>query len=292
MKKTAKAFVCSCLMLALLLPFNAFAKQEKKPQTKTINAPTLQSIEFNNARLDGEFLPTEFYYELIVENGAPTPTLKNYEVSKGAEIFVTYNKVDGENGINVEVKNDTLSANYFFEFEYENFEIKRSSNNNLMQLDCELGYVYPDLNNELTTYQLYIPSDLTELRLTAVPEDLGATCDIPHSIKMTTEQNPVIDATVIASDSTVKVYSFEVKRLELTSNELQDALHDSTYEELIKGEVFHYSPEFRVIVCCAFGGIIVLAIGIAILKRVAVKAQDDDEVEFFDSTEEEELDGE
>ena len=98
MKKTAKAFVCSCLMLALLLPFNAFAKQEKKPQTKTINAPTLQSIEFNNARLDGEFLPTEFYYELIVENGAPTPTLKNYEVSKGAEIFVTYNKVDGENG--------------------------------------------------------------------------------------------------------------------------------------------------------------------------------------------------
>ena len=31
-----------------------------------------------------------------------------------------------------------------------------------------------------------------------------------------------------------------------------------------------------------FGGIVILAIAVLLLKRVAVKAQDDDETEFFD----------
>lgn len=279
MKKTIKALLCVAMMLAVVVPFTVFAGD--KAESKTVKAPTLQSIEFNDAEIEGDFSPTQFYYNINVNSDGETPTLKKYKVSKGAEIFVTYNQ-DGVNGINVEVKNVTLSANYFFEYKYNDVKLNLNSNTNLKELDCELGCVYPAINNEETYYQLYIPKDMTELKLTAVPEDLGASCNVPKEFKMTTEQNPIIEASVVSSDGTLKSYKFEVKRLGLTSKELKKELKNNSYEDIIKNEVFHKSPQFKVMLLGIFGGIVILAIAVLILKRVAVKAQDDDETEFFD----------
>ena len=279
MKKTIKALLCVAMMLAVAVPFTVFAGD--KAESKTVKAPTLQSIEFNDAEIEGDFSPTQFYYNINVNSDGETPTLKKYKVSKGAEIFVTYNQ-DGVNGINVEVKNVTLSANYFFEYKYNDVNVNLNSNTNLKELDCELGCVYPAINNEETYYQLYIPKDMTELKLTAVPEDLGASCNIPKEFKMTTEQNPIIEASVVSSDGTLTSYKFEVKRLDLTSKELKKELKNNSYEDIIKNEVFHKSPQFKVMLLGIFGGIVILAIAVLILKRVAVKAQDDDETEFFD----------
>lgn len=279
MKKTIKALLCVAMMLAVVVPFTVFAGD--KAESKTVKAPTLQSIEFNDAEIEGDFSPTQFYYNINVNSDGETPTLKKYKVSKGAEIFVTYNQ-DGVNGINVEVKNVTLSANYFFEYKYNDVNVNLNSNTNLKELDCELGCVYPAINNEETYYQLYIPKDMTELKLTAVPEDLGASCNVPKEFKMTTEQNPIIEASVVSSDGTLKSYKFEVKRLDLTSKELKKELKNNSYEDIIKNEVFHKSPQFKVMLFGIFGGIVILAIAVLILKRVAVKAQDDDETEFFD----------
>lgn len=279
MKKTIKALLCVAMMLAVVVPFTVFAGD--KAESKTVKAPTLQSIEFNDAEIEGDFSPTQFYYNINVNSDGETPTLKKYKVSKGAEIFVTYNQ-DGVNGINVEVKNVTLSANYFFEYKYNDVNVNLNSNTNLKELDCELGCVYPAINSEETYYQLYIPKDMTELKLTAVPEDLGASCNVPKEFKMTTEQNPIIEASVVSSDGTLKSYKFEVKRLGLTSKELKKELKNNSYEDIIKNEVFHKSPQFKVMLLGIFGGIIILVIAVLILKRVAVKAQDDDETEFFD----------
>ena len=279
MKKTIKALLCVAMMLAVVVPFTVFAGD--KAESKTVKAPTLQSIEFNDAEIEGDFSPTQFYYNINVNSDGETPTLKKYKVSKGAEIFVTYNQ-DGVNGINVEVKNVTLSANYFFEYKYNDVNVNPNSNTNLKELDCELGCVYPAINNEETYYQLYTPKDMTELKLTAVPEDLGASCNVPKEFKMTTEQNPIIEASVVSSDGTLKSYKFEVKRLGLTSKELKKELKNNSYEDIIKNEVFHKSPQFKVMLLGIFGGIVILAIAVLILKRVAVKAQDDDETEFFD----------
>lgn len=279
MKKTIKALLCVAMMLAVVVPFTVFAGD--KAESKTVKAPTLQSIEFNDAEIEGDFSPTQFYYNINVNSDGETPTLKKYKVSKGAEIFVTYNQ-DGVNGINVEVKNVTLSANYFFEYKYNDVNVNPNSNTNLKELDCELGCVYPAINNEETYYQLYIPKDMTELKLTAVPEDLGASCNVPKEFKMTTEQNPIIEASVVSSDGTLKSYKFEVKRLGLTSKELKKELKNNSYEDIIKNEVFHKSPQFKVMLLGIFGGIVILSIAVLILKRVAVKAQDDDETEFFD----------
>lgn len=279
MKKTIKALLCVAMMLAVVVPFTVFAGD--KAESKTVKAPTLQSIELNDAEIEGDFSPTQFYYNINVNSDGETPTLKKYKVSKGAEIFVTYNQ-DGVNGINVEVKNVTLSANYFFEYKYNDVNVNPNSNTNLKELDCELGCVYPAINNEETYYQLYIPKDMTELKLTAVPEDLGASCNVPKEFKMTTEQNPIIEASVVSSDGTLKSYKFEVKRLDLTSKELKKELKNNSYEDIIKNEVFHKSPQFKVMLLGIFGGIVILAIAVLILKRVAVKAQDDDETEFFD----------
>lgn len=279
MKKTIKALLCVAMMLAVVVPFTVFAGD--KAESKTVKAPTLQSIEFNDAEIEGDFSPTQFYYNINVNSDGETPTLKKYKVSKGAEIFVTYNQ-DGVNGINVEVKNVTLSANYFFEYKYNDVNVNLNSNTNLKELDCELGCVYPAINNEETYFQLYIPKDMTKLKLTAVPEDLGASCNVPKEFKMTTEQNPIIEASVVSSDGTLKSYKFEVKRLGLTSKELKKELKNNSYEDIIKNEVFHKSPQFKVMLLGIFGGIVILAIAVLILKRVAVKAQDDDETEFFD----------
>lgn len=283
MKKTIKALLCVAMMLAVVVPFTVFAGD--KAESKTVKAPTLQSIEFNDAEIEGDFSPTQFYYNINVNSDGETPTLKKYKVSKGAEIFVTYNQ-DGVNGINVEVKNVTLSANYFFEYKYNDVNVNLNSNTNLKELDCELGCVYPAINNEETYYQLYIPKDMTELKLTAVPEDLGASCNVPKEFKMTTEQNPIIEASVVSSDGTLKSYKFEVKRLGLTSKELKKELKNNSYEDIIKNEVFHKSPQFKVMLLGIFGGIVILAIAVLILKRVAVKAQDDDETEFFEYSDE------
>lgn len=283
MKKTIKALLCVAMMLAVVVPFTVFAGD--KAESKTVKAPTLQSIEFNDAEIEGDFSPTQFYYNINVNSDGETPTLKKYKVSKGAEIFVTYNQ-DGVNGINVEVKNVTLSANYFFEYKYNDVNVNPNSNTNLKELECELGCVYPAINNEETYYQLYIPKDMTELKLTAVPEDLGASCNVPKEFKMTTEQNPIIEASVVSSDGTLKSYKFEVKRLGLTSKELKKELKNNSYEDIIKNEVFHKSPQFKVMLLGIFGGIVILAIAVLILKRVAVKAQDDDETEFFDCLDE------
>ena len=283
MKKTIKALLCVAMMLAVVVPFTVFAGD--KAESKTVKAPTLQSIEFNDAEIEGDFSPTQFYYNINVNSDGETPTLKKYKVSKGAEIFVTYNQ-DGVNGINVEVKNVTLSANYFFEYKYNDVNVNLNSNTNLKELDCELGCVYPAINNEETYYQLYIPKDMTKLKLTAVPEDLGASCNVPKEFKMTTEQNPIIEASVVSSDGTLKSYKFEVKRLGLTSKELKKELKNNSYEDIIKNEVFHKSPQFKVMLLGIFGGIIILVIAVLILKRVAVKAQDDDETEFFDCLDE------
>ncbi len=284
MKKAVKFIVCAVLICAFVMPFGVLAKDDK--QSDTVDAPTLQSIEFNNAEVDGEFVPTEFYYKISVSAKGETPTLKEYEVSKGSEIFVTYNQSEGMNGINVEVKNDTRSTNYFFEYVYNDVDVKLNSNNNLKELNCKLGCVYPSLNSEDTAYQLYIPSDMTELKLSAVPEDMGASCNVPKSLKMTAEQSPTFEASVIASDGTVKVYKFEVKRLDITSKELKKELKNSSYDDIIKNEVFHKSPRFKVMIFGILGGIFVLAIAVMILKRVAIKAQDDDETEFFDCSDE------
>ena len=290
MKKAVKFIVCAVLICAFVTPFGVFAKDNK--QSDTVDAPTLRSIEFNDAEIDGEFVPTEFYYKINVSANGETPTLKKYEVSKGSEIFVTYNQSEGMNGINVEVKNDTRSTNYFFEYVYNDVYVKLNSNNNLKEINCKLGCVYPSLNSEDTAYQLYIPSDMTELKLSAVPEDMGASCNVPKSFKMTAEQSPIFEASVIASDGTVKVYKFEVKRLDITSKELKKELKNNSYEDIIKNEVFHKSPRFKVMIFGILCGIFVLIIAVMLLKRVAIKAQDDDETEFFDYSDETKKDDE
>ena len=63
---------------------------------------------------------------------------------------------------------------------------------------------------------------------------------------------------------------------------LFESFINDSYEDIIKNEVFHKSPQFKVMLLGIFGGIVILAIAVLILKRVAVKAQDDDETEFFD----------
>lgn len=268
----------SCLLIALimLLPLSAFALQGG------VEVPVLKSVSFNNAELEGEFSGERFDYKIRLDSSQKTPTLKSYEVTQGASLIFKQKSEDGKKGISIEVKKDSIGSTYFFEYDYSNDEPVVNSNNNLLALNCELGEVYPEINSRDTAYSLYIPDDMTQISLEAVSEDVNAVCSLPGIITLSAQQTPVIPVTVTASDGSVKEYTFTVKRLNKSSEQVKQEMQSDDFSSLVNGELFHQKPEFKIIVVCSVAGVLIIIVAVILLKRVTVKTKDDDETEFFE----------
>ncbi len=276
-KNMKRLFNAVLIFIMFVVPFTAFAGDNEK-----IEAPTLEYVEFNNASIVGEFSPSLFEYRIMLDESGKTPTLAKYSITQGANIIFTDSFSGTAKGINIEVKKNNVSSNYFFEYIYpDSLEVDRS-NNYLKELGCELGEVYPALNQKDTSYSLYIPSDMTELKISAVAESVGAVCEVPGLIKLNSGQAPDIKVNVRAVDSSVRVYTFSIKRLDKTSQEILDELEDDDLFALVENEIFHKRPEFKIIVLSVVGGLLILAVFVSVLKRIAIRPNDDDEVDFFD----------
>lgn len=278
MKKMARFVLCFVLAFTVVLPFSAFAKDDTVVET-----PTLKSISFDNATIIGDFSSAVYEYEIKLDNPNVTPTLKDYDISGANQIFVTktVNETGRQNGVNVEVKNDNVSVNYAFLYKNDP-SLKVTSNNYLKSFSCQLGEVYPSINKKDTSYTLYVPSDLTELKLSAITEDVGAISVVPDSIKLNADQNPQIDVSVTASDGSRREYSFQVKRVEKTCDEVKAEMQTEGYTSFIKGELFHQKPQFKIAVIGIPAGLVLIILVYAVLKRVLTKAEDTDEFEFFE----------
>lgn len=279
MKRFVKVVICALIAVMMLAPTVAMAE----------DAPVLKSISFVNAKIDGKFSSDVYEYGLTLEDSNITPTIDKYEIKGKGEIFVTYNTDEAKHQNGVAVTLEYGNGTVIYNFNYINPpKYDPNSNNNLARLDCHLGEVYPALSESTTDYKLYIPSDMTEIRLTAVTDDTSAVCEIPSSIKLNADQEPVITVTVTASDATTKVYSLRVKRLNKTMAEVENEMAQPDFVSLVQGELFYQKPEFVIVVCSVAGGIVLLAILIILSKRMTVKISDDDEVEFFATISEEE----
>lgn len=276
MKRVFYAAACLFAALIMLLPLCAFAADTG------VEVPVLKSVEFNNAELEGDFSPESFEYKIMLDSSQKTPTLKSYEVTDNASLVFKQEQGDGKKGISIEVKKDSIGSTYFFEYDYGKNEPQVNSNNNLLALNCELGEVYPALNSHDTQYSLYIPNDMTLIKLEAVSEDVNAECNLPGTITLTAGQNPVIPVTVTASDGSVKEYSFSVKRLDKTSQQIKQEMQSEDFTSLVKGELFHQKPEFKIIIACTVAGLIIITAAVILLRRLTVKTRDTDELEFFD----------
>lgn len=282
MKKTL-TFILT-MVLVLTMPICAFANSNNVVVSS--QAPMLNSISFKNATIEGEFNPYTYEYGVTLADPSVTPTLNNYEINGEANIFVTY-KTDlagRQTGIIATLK--FANGSVIYTFNYLNSATSTvNSNNNLAMVACELCEVYPALNPADTKYTLYIPSDLTEINLTVATEDVGAHCAVPGTITIGEEKELDIPLTVIASDSTAKAYTFSVKRLDKTCQEVRDEMAQDDFTSLVEKQMTVQKTETAIVIGCAVGGIILLAILIKLVKRLTVKVSDVDDVAFFETLE-------
>lgn len=246
------------------------------------NTPTIKSISFTNAKIDEKFESDKFEYGLTLDDPEVTPTLEAYETKGRGNIFITYNEDEAKHQTGVVATLEYENGSVVYTFNYTNPpEYKISSNNNLKSIECALCEVYPAIDEEHTDYKLYIPNDMTEIKLTAVPADTNATCEVPSQIKLSAEQEPTITVTVTASDASTKVYSFQIKRLKKTTKEIEEQMAKDSSASLIEDEILYKNPKFIIIVGGTIGGLLLIIIIVAVIKKSARKAEDEDEEEFF-----------
>ena len=280
MKKLMNLMIVLSAVPLLLTPVTVLA-EDTVPQPEA--TPVLSEISFRNAEINEEFSPFINDYTLTLEDSTLTPTLKSYEVKGTAEVFVTYSLDEAKHQTGIVVTLEYESGTTVYDFTFSNAQTySGSANNCLYELNCRLGEVYPAINDKDTEYKLYIPSDLTTLQLSAATQDIGAYCEIPKEIELNADQEPNITVTVTASNGETRQYNFKVKRLNKTSEQVRAEMNSPDFETLVKGELFYQKPSFIITVLASAGGILLIVVFVSLAKRLTVKAEDADEVEFFD----------
>ena len=79
----------------------------------------------------------------MLDSSQKTPTLKSYDVTDGASLVFKQENGDGEKGISIEVKKDSIGSTYFFKYDYGKNEPEINSNNNLLALNCMKNIISP-----------------------------------------------------------------------------------------------------------------------------------------------------
>lgn len=256
-----KAAIFTALIL-LLIPLNAFANQP----------PVLKSISFENGVIEEEFSSENHFYHLKLENVSVEPTLDSIDLSGKGEPFVTYmyDASNQQTGIKVTIEYDGGSEEY--EFIYSNVpNYKKSSDNSLKSLECTGCEVYPTFDEKITDYKLFVPSDMTVLKLNAVTSDENASCDLVKEFSLSAEQEPEITFTVTASNGDEKEYSLRVRRLDKNTEQVKAEMASPDFTTFNVDEQIHRKPVFIISAVSTAGGLILLFIFIKIAKRLAEK---------------------
>lgn len=278
MKRILPALLCLiCLMCGSI-----FANAAEAPIK---NAPYLESISFSNADIDGGFRTDETRFTLTLKNPNQSAALQTYSVNGNANVLATYqyDSANHQTGIIVTLEFDNGSVIYTFTYSNA-LEYSVNSNANLEDISCEYGEVRPEINSEDTAYKLYVPSDLTEINITPVTQDINATAtSMPVTLRE--GQETEIPITVTASDGSTKKYTFDIIRVNKTTEQVKAEMAQPGYVSFVDGERFYEQPVFAVTVGAVAGGLIVILIIAAVVKRVAANPYDTDEKEFYSPVE-------
>ena len=283
MMKTKKIFsLIFAFMMAFFCLAASFSAYAEENQFLPIsNVPYLETISFTNAEIDGGFQKNKTMYTITLEDPSVSPTLNGYLVKGDANVFVTYG-YDGLNHQNAIIV--TLSfenGSVIYTFNYSNVvDFTLSSNANLSGLASEYGEVQPAINDTDTEYKLYIPSDLTQLDVAPITQDINAHCD-PLSIEINSTQQPTLSVTVLASDGTTKKYTFKVRRVEKTMEEVKAEKNNPAFISFVDGELFYQKPIFSIICISAAAGLVVILIAAKVARRITVNVYDNDEKPFY-----------
>ena len=283
MKRLSGIAAAAMLVFVLLTSQTAAADGNTLTASSAPKTPTLNSISFKNASIEGEFLPYVNEYALTLDDPEVTPTLEDYEINGEAEMFVEYllDAANHQTGICVTLEYESGSNKY--NFIYSNAHVYPESDNNyLSELSCRYTELYPALSRDNESYRLYIPSDMTVLNLYVAAENVGAYCNLPREITIGDKKESKLSATVTASNGETRVYSVQIKRLRMNTAEVVEEMSKPDFKTLVESERFYNNPVFYIILFSIAGGVAAVYFIVALAKRLTVKAADEDEVEFFD----------
>lgn len=245
--------------------------------------PTLSSISFKNAKINESFVPTRTQYTITLDDPEITPTLNDYSIDGDANIFITYSTDETKHQTGIIATLEFEGGTTVYTFEYVNaMQYAISSDNILAGIDCYLGEVYPQINEEDTEYKLFIPSDMDSIRLVAIPRDVSAYCDTLNEIALNSDQEPDITVNVTASDASTRTYTFKIKRLNKTCKQVEYEMAQPNFKSLVEGQLYYQKPTFFIAVISALCGILILLLLVIIAKRLTIRAADDEETDFFD----------
>ena len=265
------------LLCFILTGFTAYAQEANEQQV-----PTLISISFKNAKIEGEFSPEINEYDLTLDNPEISPTLEDFDIDGTGRLFVNYILDDARHQKGICVTLEFESGSTIYNFNYTNaYAYKITSNNSLLEITGNAVEVYPEISDKYRNYRLYIPSDTTTLKLTAVPKDISASVNIPEEIEIALDQEPVIPVTVTASNGETRLYKLSVKRVDKTTEEIEALMRSGELKTLAEDELFYRKPVFYIILASVILGILFVALIVSTAKRISVKADDEDEEEFF-----------
>lgn len=262
-----------CIFCLIFTPFGAFAQDDDQ-------TPELTSISFKNATVDGKFSPDVYEYSMTLEDNSKPPTLESYSIKGNADIFISYvsDKTNHQTGLTATLQYETGSTIY--NFVYSNpAQYSKNSNNLLYTVYCTYGEIMPEINDEDTAYKLYIPSDLTQITITPVTQDINAYC-APVELILGKEQEPKITLVSIASDGSQREYLIDIKRVDKTTAQVKAELAAGK-DSFVEGTLLYQRPEFLIVVGATLGGIIIIVLLFVLTKRIAVVPYDKDEKPFY-----------
>lgn len=273
LKKSRKfrIFIAIFTLALSILPTAAHADGE----------PSLKSISFTEATIEGDFSPEILNYTLILDSQNAEPTLENYSINGEAELFVSYiqDAAGAQTGIAATLKYSGGQKVYTFTYKTEN-TAQASANNLLTAINCEYGQLKPEFSPDETQYTLYLPYDLTELEITTTAQDAAAKAP---SLDMTLRkgQETVLSLNCIAADGEKREYRLVVKRSEKTLAQVQKEIASGAKPTYPENEEESADDRLPIICCAAAGAIILLIIIIKLTRRLTVKTTDDEEKPFY-----------
>lgn len=267
MKCKSKVILAIICLVSLLLPFCA----------NGADIPQLKSISFTGATIEGQFKSDVYEYELVLDNSGVSPQLSDYLLDGDGNLFVTYQYDDTNHQTAVVVTVEYSSGSAIYTFNYKNpVEYVKNSENHLESITCTMGEISPEINDNDTSYKLYIPKDLTELHITPVTRDTNAYC-APVDMTLAKDQEPVITLSVTASDGSVRIYELKVKRVNKTVAEVQADPGAS----LVAGTRFYQQEPFIITAVAVGGGIVVIILLFWLTRRITMNVYDSEEPDFY-----------
>lgn len=165
-------------------------------------------------------------------------------IEEGTELTVTgtsKEKVNGYVWYRVSYNGQTkyVASSLLTSTKPEKEEETKSDNANLKSLVVENFNITPNFSSDVTEYTLEVTSEVTELKISAEPEDSNATVTVEGEKELKEGENTVV-ISVNAEDGTTKSYEIKVTKKEetvfgLTSLKIKDANIE------FKPDIYNYS---------------------------------------------------